>query len=165
MIHACASAIAATGAASGLSATIPPATAMNGTTWAVVMPVHSRASCASLSASTRRRQWTAASSGRASAKELPAGDRRPHDHEVGVDRQLAHHLGLARAGGDDAVVAAVELLPERFDGGLDGLGILGAPLGQRGVAGLVHADESCHAPMVRLRTTAAPTFASPACRR
>src|SRR4051812_39516177 len=127
MIHACASAMAETGAASGCSATIVPATATKGTTWAVVVTVHSRASRTSLSASTRCRQWTVATSGRtcsALTAALSARDRRAHDHEVRVHGEVAHHLGLARPGGHDAVVAAVELAAERLHGGLDGRRVL-----------------------------------------
>src|SRR3954468_16922913 len=142
MIHAWASAMIDTGAASGCSATMPTATTRNGTTCAAVVSVHSFASRASLSASTRRRQWTAATSGRTSSAKarLAAGDRGAHDHQVGVDRQRAHHLGLALPGRPDAVVATVELTPERLDGRLHRVGVLLGPLGQRRVAALVHAD-------------------------
>ena len=67
MIQAWASAIRLTGAASGLIANIPIATTQNGTTWATIVSVHSRARVRRVPAVSRRRQGTAASSGSAAS--------------------------------------------------------------------------------------------------
>src|SRR6478672_3038899 len=110
MTHACAKLARHTGAASGCTRNSATPAAMNGTTCAIVISVQNRSVRSTRRASTRGRQWTAASSGSgsaATAPALPAGDRQAHDHEVGVDRQVAHLLGLALARGDHPEVAAV----------------------------------------------------------
>src|SRR5919198_4939039 len=148
MTHAWAKLARLTGSASGWTMNSTTPAAMNGTTWATVIAVHINPVRSMRRASTRGRQWTAASSGSGSAATamlLPAGDRQAHDHEVGVERQLADLLGLALAGRDHREIAAVELLAEGPHGGLDGLGIVGRPFGQRRVAGLVHANQTGHA--------------------
>src|SRR5436305_14936587 len=66
MTQAWASAIAATGNESGWSAISPPAAATKGTVWATVVAVHTRPDRRSRRSSTSPRQWTPASSGRAS---------------------------------------------------------------------------------------------------
>src|SRR5919197_1301981 len=73
--------------------------------------------------------------------------------EIGVERQLADLLGLALAGRDHREIAAVELLAEGPHGGLDGLGIVGRPFGQRRVAGLVHANQTGHAQLPPLSSS------------
>src|SRR5919198_18941 len=148
MTHAWAMLARLTGSASGWTMNSTTPAAMNGTTWATVIAVHISPVRSMGRASTRGRQWTAASSGSGSAATamlLPAGDRQAHDHEIGVERQLADLLGLALAGRDHREIAAVELLAEGPHGGLDGLGVLSGPLGKGGVAGLVHPDQAGHA--------------------
>ena len=91
-------------AASGCRTTSSTPTARNGTTWATVLSVHSAPRRRRRCASARGRQWTAASSGspaarggRAAARAAAgsaAGDRQPQDHELGVDGQLGHLLGV-----------------------------------------------------------------------
>src|SRR5689334_14423000 len=123
MTHACARATSETGAASGSTATSAAPAATKGTTWAVVVAVHSVALRRRRRSSTSGRQCTAARSGRPSgspslrvsvatptdAARLPAGDRQAHDHELGVDRQVADLLGPALARRDHPEVALVEL--------------------------------------------------------
>src|SRR5512132_157718 len=141
-----------TATASGCTRNITTPAATNGTTWAIVIAVHSMPVRSMRRASTRGRQWTAASSGSGSAAtalRLPAGDRQPHDHQVGVDRQLAHLLGLALASRDHPEVAAVELLAERPHRRLDRLRVVGRPFRQRRVAGLVHANQTGHRTFLR----------------
>src|SRR5215470_2960883 len=133
MIHACARATSVTGNASGWTANSSAPAATNGTTCAVVVAVHSAAVRRSRRSSTSGRQWTAWRSGRpspavsaatAGAPGLAAGDRQAHDHELGVDRQLADLLGLALAGRDHAEVALVELGAERANRRVDRLGVV-----------------------------------------
>src|SRR3954451_23534801 len=64
------------------------------------------------------------------------------DDEVWVDGERADVLGPAGPGLDHGDGARVELLAERGDGGLDAGGVVGAPLRDRRVAGVVHADET-----------------------
>src|SRR4051794_24549106 len=157
MTQACAKLASATGSASGwMAISIPPAP-MNGTTCAVVIAVHAVAVRLSRRSSTSGRQWTASSSGRlsvatavtgasvAEAADLAARDRQAHDHELGAGRQLADLLGVALARGDHPEVALLELLAERPRRGLDRFRVLGRPLRQRGVTGVIHADETGHA--------------------
>ena len=92
-------------------------------------------------------------------RHQPAGDRPAQDHEVGVERQLAHLLGVPLPRADDGVVAGVELLAERGDGRLGGRGVVRRPLGERRVPGLVHADESCHEGSLRCGR-ARPSYAA-----
>src|SRR3954451_24719662 len=142
-----------TGSASGCTANRTAPAPTNGTTCAVVVAVHSAAVRLRRRSSTSGRQWTAWRSGRPSAAPgrsrvrsgSAARDRQAHDHELGVERQLAHLLGVALARRDHPEVALVELGAERADGGLDRLGIVGRPLGERRVAGVIHADETGHA--------------------
>jgi hypothetical protein len=49
---------------------------------------------------------------------------------------------MALTRGDDCEVSLIQLGAERFDRRLDGGRILGGPLRQRRVAGLIHFDES-----------------------
>src|SRR5689334_3260509 len=140
MTHAWAKLARQTGRASGCTMNSATPAAMKGTTWAIVMSVHVRPVRSSRRASTRGRQWTAASSGSGSAtwasgsaatgSGLPAGDRQAHDHELGVDRQLAHLLGVTLTRRDHPEVAVVELFAEGLNGGLDCLRVVGCPLGQ-----------------------------------
>src|SRR5512132_2316470 len=133
MTHAWAKAASVTGTARGWTRNRAMPAARNGTTWAIVVVVQRASVRRRRCASTRGRQWTAASSGSGSAAMacLPAGDRQAHDHEVGVDRQLADLLGLPLPRGHHREVPAIELLAERPHRGLDGLGVVRAPLGQR----------------------------------
>src|SRR4051812_36833028 len=137
----------ATGTVStGLTATSTSAAARKGTTCATVVAVHQRPSVRSRRASMRARQWTPATSGRTSpANGLAAADGQAHDHEVGVERQLAHLVGVPGARRDHPEVAALELGAEGLDRALDRLGVVGAPLRERRVAGLIHPDELRHA--------------------
>src|SRR4051794_5646716 len=89
----------------------------NGTAWAAVLSVHRRPRARSARASTGRRQEPARVSGRRTlAGSLPAamaagsapGDRAPHDHELGVGRQLADLARLPLPFAHDGVVALVE---------------------------------------------------------
>src|SRR5437764_11517611 len=139
MIHAWASAASATGADSGWSSIRTTATAMKGTTWATVVSVQSCPRRRSVAWLARRRQGTAASSGRgpaacwkraASTALLAAGDRTPQDHRVGLQRQLADLRGLARPVAHHADVALVELAAEGLHGGGVGGLVLGSPLGE-----------------------------------
>jgi hypothetical protein len=75
---------------------------------------------------------------------LSPGDRTTQDHHRRVERQLADLLGVAFAMGDQGVVPLIELGAKRDDGGLNGCGVLGSPFGHRGVACLIHPDESGH---------------------
>src|SRR3954452_12860119 len=110
MIHAWAMQTTATGKVSGCSASRAAAAPRTGTTCATVVAVHHRPSIRSRRASIRARQWTPATSGRTSpAKSLAAADRQAHDHQVGVERQLAHLLGVPGARRDHPEVAAIEL--------------------------------------------------------
>src|SRR5688572_8429940 len=84
---------------------------------------------------------------RARAARLPPlapGYRAPEDHEVGVERQLAHLRGLAGTVRDHPDAALVELAAELPDRGLTGLRVVLRPLGQRRVPGVVHADQFAH---------------------
>src|SRR6476620_10059902 len=74
-----------------------------------------------------------------------ATDREAQDHERRVDRQLLDLLGVALTRRDHREVALVELLAERLHRGLDRIRIVGRPLRERRVAGLVHPDELRHA--------------------
>src|SRR3954471_14800086 len=155
MIHACARPTSVTGNASGWTANISAPAPTNGITWAVVVAVHSAAVRCRRRSSTSGRQWTTWRSGRPSptvsaamgsvrAVGLAAGDRQAHDHELGVARELADLLGLSLAGRDHPEVALVELRAEGADRRVDRRGIVGRPLGERRVAGVVHADETGH---------------------
>src|SRR5919206_318704 len=97
MIHACASAMAATGADSGSISIRTAATTMNGTTCATVVSVQSRPRLRSVSALARLRPGTAASSGRLPASKLPAGDGLAENDGGLAVRQLAHVRRLAGA--------------------------------------------------------------------
>src|SRR5262249_34056569 len=126
--------------------------AASGSTWKSVDAVQDAPSSRSRPASMRGRQCTAAVSGRTATNlkgpgplSSAAGDRAAEDDEVGVDGQRGDLLGAALAMGDDRVVAVGEPLPERGDGALDRGGVGRCPLRQGRVAGLVHADEACHA--------------------
>ena len=66
----------------------------------------------------------------------------PQDHEIGVDRQLGDLLAVSLPGRDHGEVPAVELAAKGPHRILNGIGVGGGPLGQGGVAGVVHADES-----------------------
>src|ERR671922_986230 len=152
MTHAWAKLRSVTGSASGCTANSTAPAPTNGTTCAVVVAVHSAAVRLKRRSSTSGRQCTDWSSGRPSAATAALGrpgsaarDRQAHDHEIGVDRELADLLGLALAGRDHAEVALLQLLAERAHGRFDRLGIVGRPLGERRVAGVVHADETGHA--------------------
>src|SRR5690242_8541495 len=159
---------------SGRIATSSTALARNGMVCATVVAVQIRPRRRSERASARGRQETLASSGSvgalapagalgsgpgsAAALMSPPGDRAAQDHELGVERQLAHLLGVPLALRDDRVVALVELLAERLDRGLGGGAVAGRPLGERRVAGGVHADEPCHGLILRLRARLRKTF-------
>src|SRR3954468_1323978 len=121
----------ATGTVStGLTATSTSAAAMKGTTGATVVAVHQPPGTRSRRASMRARQWTPATSGRTSpatraqprvrGSSAPdsagfagasagsaAADGQAHDHQVGVERQLAHLLGVPGARRDHPEVAAL----------------------------------------------------------
>jgi hypothetical protein len=118
-----------------------------------VQNVHNRPSRVSVRELARGRQWTLASSGSVPAHEaigapvalsLASGDRVAQDHSRLVQRQLPDVLGVPLAVRDDGVIALLELLAERGDGGLYAGRILRGPLRERRVPGLVHSDESRH---------------------
>src|SRR3954468_841610 len=157
MTQACAKLASVTGSASGSTANSTAPAPMNGTTCAVVIAVQTAAVRLSPRSSTSGRQWTASSSGRLSVARAGGGtsagadrggsaarDRQAHDDEVRVDGQLAHLLGLALAGGHHAEVPLLELRAELPRRRVDRLGVVGRPLGQRAVTGVVHADETGH---------------------
>src|ERR1700727_395280 len=144
-----------TGASTGRSHASTPAATTNGTVCATVERVHRRPVCRRARSVTGRRQWTPASwegvppapAGAAAAGELIAstsGDRPAQDHERRVERELANLLGAAFTLGDHREIALVELRAERGHRGRYGCGVLRSPLGHRGVAGLIHPDESGH---------------------
>src|SRR4051812_36230195 len=167
MIHAWASATSATGADSGWSSISTTATAMNGTTCATVVRVQSLPRRRRVASLARGRQGTAASSGRgpaacwkpaASTVVLAAGDGPAEDDRVGIERELADLRGVPRTVAHHPDVALVQLTPEGLHGGVVRRLVLGGPLGEGGVACVVHADQSRHradllesgcAPMIR----------------
>src|SRR6476620_1922844 len=91
-----------------------------------------------------------------------ATDREAQDHERRVDRQLLDLLGVALTRGDHREVALVELLAERLHRSLDRSRIVGRPLRERRVAGLVHSDVVLHAepPPSGCSTDGTPTLKS-----
>src|SRR3954454_2487833 len=114
MTQACAKLTSVTGSASGCKANRTAPAPMNGTTSAVVVVVHTVAIRCRRRSSTSGRQWTACRSGNPSSaadigRRSAAGDRQAHDHELGVDREVAHLLGVALAGRDHPEVALLEL--------------------------------------------------------
>src|SRR3712207_7983226 len=74
------------------------------------------------------------------------------DHELGVERQLAHLLGVTLALRDHRVVALVELLAEGLDGRIGRRGVTGRPLRERRVRSEEHTSElqSCQYLVCRL---------------
>src|SRR6478736_796249 len=74
-----------------------------------------------------------------------ATDRQAQDDERRVDGQLLDLLGVALAGRDHPEVATVELLAEGLHRRLDRCRVVGRPLSERRVSGLVHADKLRHA--------------------
>src|SRR5215211_3914643 len=97
-------------------------------------------------ASVGFRHGTAASSGRA----LSACNWATQNHHVRFTRKLTDMGRLARPLGDRADVAERLLLAELLHRGREGGVVLRRPLGERGVPGPVHANESCHEASIRL---------------
>src|SRR3954451_12673374 len=149
--QACAKLAMATGIASGCSAISTMPAAMNGIVQPTVQSVQSRPHRRRRSRSVVGRQGTAARSGRAALVKpgLAAGDRPSQDHEVGIQRQLAHLRGGAVAMIPDPDVALLELLAEG-GGGVVEVGAGPGPLRKLGVAGCIHPQQARHALMLRL---------------
>src|SRR5205085_488916 len=124
------------GMVSGWIAARATAAATNGEAWATVVRVHSRSARRRLDSLTRFRQGTAASSGSvqpegswrsAVAAVSASGDWSPQDHQLGVDRQLAHLLGRARDVRDGGEAPLIELAAEDRYSGLDAGRVIGRP--------------------------------------
>src|SRR3954452_2162625 len=133
MIQACRRATIATGAASRLSSSSPTPIPRKGTTWQAMLSVHSRPCLRRYAASTSGRHETADSSGSraADAKGSAPGYGPAHDHELGVERKLAHLGGATLALVHNRDEALVELPPEGLDSRLVRRLIAGRPLRER----------------------------------
>src|SRR5205807_8926546 len=75
---------------------------------------------------------------------LASRDGPPEDYQRRLERQLANLLGAAVFLGDDGVVPLLELGAEGANRRLHAGRVLGGPLRERRVPGLVHPDESRH---------------------
>src|SRR5690348_11024718 len=124
-----------------------PAVATSGTVCAAVHRVQRQPALRTVSSLARWRQWTRASSGRPTAPSMlvsAAGDGPAQDHQRLPERKLAHLPGVTLPFGHHGDAAVLELLLEGGRRRPRARRIVELPLGDRGVAGLIHANEPRH---------------------